>query len=213
MPSFDAAGRAYLHSSCSGRVLLAVPGSHSFRRVVTVARGAVRDLVLGLSGPGEGLASWIPTACSVDDASGPFPGPVLASVLRGGTFATPLAVTAAGVGALDSVGVAVPGGGIVSAFATAANGFPTTANVSLGTAPPLPAGAAVVAADGGGDIVFESPIGQLSPAAVAVIPAGGAPAQTAPLRLGVTAVAPFGRTVARACQEGKGPLRLSVWRP
>ena len=66
VPSFDVSGQAYLSSSCSGRILLAAPASHSFRRVITLARGAVRELSLGLSGSGEGLASWIPTACSTD---------------------------------------------------------------------------------------------------------------------------------------------------
>jgi hypothetical protein len=213
VPSFDAAGRAYLHSSCSGRVLVAAPGSHSFRRVVTLTHGSVRDLVLGLSGPGEGLASWIPTACSTDQAAESAPGPVLASVLRAGTFAAPRTLTAAGVGAESSVSVAVPGGGIVSARARAANGFPTVSTVSLGTAPALPAGDAPVAADGGGDIVFGSSFAQLPPATLAVLPAGGAPARMAPSQIGATAVAPFGRAVALAWQEGKGPLKLSVWRP
>src|SRR5271165_4512279 len=87
VPSFDSAGAAYLHSSCSARVLLSSPGSHAFRRVVTLTRGPVRDLSLGLSGAGEGLVSWIPTPCSTDEAAGSLPGPVLASRLHGEVFA------------------------------------------------------------------------------------------------------------------------------
>lgn len=34
VPSFDSAGRAYLHSSCSARVLLAAPGSHVYEASV-----------------------------------------------------------------------------------------------------------------------------------------------------------------------------------
>jgi len=214
VPSFDAAGRAYLHSSCSARVLLASPGSHVFRRVLTLASGPVRDLSLGLSGAGEGLVSWIPTACSVDEAGGPLPGPVLARELHAGVFAAPVELTPAGVAADESESVAVRGGGVVGWVAHDRLGVPSSANRSLGSVPTLPTGAAPLAADGGGDIIFGgqgTPLFSSLP--VTVIPAGGTAAQPSPAQTADIATAPFGRTVAIAWYEGKGPLQLSSWRP
>lgn len=213
VPSFDSAGGAYLHSSCSARVLLASPGSHAFRRVATLARGPVRDLSLGLSGAGEGLVSWIPTACSTDEAAGPMPGPVFARQLHGAVFAAPLRLTAAGVVADDSESVAVRGGGVVGWVARDRFNVPFGANTSLGSAPTLPAGAAPLAADGAGDVVFGRQGAVPSSLQVAVIPAGGTVAQSSPAQFAEVGAAPFGRTVAIAWYEGKGPLQISSWRP
>lgn len=209
VPSFDSAGGAYLHSSCSARVLLAPPGSHTFRRVVTLTRGPVRDLSLGLSGAGEGLASWIPTACSSEEGTGPPPGPVFACQLHTGVFAAPVRLTAAGVEADGSESVAVRGGGVVGWV----DAVPYFTNMSLGSAPMLPAGAAPLAADGGGDVVFGGQGTALSSLHVAVIPAGSTAAQPSPAQVAAIGTAPFGRTVAIAWYEGKGPLQLSSWRP
>lgn len=207
-PSFDSAGRAYLHSSSSARVLLAAPGSHAFRRVVTLARGAVRDLSLGLSGAGEGLVSWIQPGRSE------YAGPVLASRLAGGVFRAPVTVTPAGVAAEDSTSVAVRGGGVVGWSSPV--DVPSWTDVSLGAAPALPAAARPIAADGGGDVVFAEHAGTLSPTLplqIALIPAGGTAAQRSPLPFGAVGAAPFGRTVAAGCSECKAPLQLSLWGP
>jgi len=212
-PSFDAAGRAYLHSSCSARVLLAAPGSYVFRRVVTLAHGAVRDLSLGLSGAGEGLVSWIPTHCSVDQAAGPMVGPVLTSRLTGGVFAAPVTVTPAGVSATYSESVAVAGGGVVGWSSLDRFSVPFDANVSLGSAPALPADATPLAADGSGDVVFGPPRDVLSSLHLTVIPAGSTAVQPSAAQFAAIGAAPFGRTIAIGWAEPKGPLRLSVWRP
>jgi hypothetical protein len=213
IPSFDSAGAAYLHSAHSARVLLASPGSRAFRRVVTLAHGPVRDVSLGLSGTGEGLASWIATGRSTDQAAGPYAGPVLASRLRGGVFATPATLTAVGAAADESWSVAVRGGGVVGWVSRDRFNYPSGANVSLGAAPVLPADAAPLSADGGGDIVFGRQRTVLSALPLAVIPAGGAAAQPSPAQLAVIGAAPFGRTVAIGWNEGKGPLEMSVWHP
>lgn len=216
-PSFDQGGRAYLHSSCSGRVLLARPASHSFDRLVTLTRAPARDLALGLSGAGEGLASWIPSPCS----SAELAGPVMASVLRGGRFSAPETIAptpvSSGVPAAlaedESSSVAVPGGAIVSWSTTIAGGFPTFSSVSLGVAPALPPATRPLAADGAGDIVLGTQQGELQPGPITLLPAGSGPAQPSPARVGQVAVAPFGRGAALAWQEARGPLQLAVWRP
>ena len=213
VPSFDSAGAAYLHSSCSARVLLSSPGRHAFRRVVTLTRGPVRDLSLGLSGAGEGLVSWIPTPCSTDEAVGSLPGPVLASRLHGGVFAAPATLTAAGVAADDSDSVAVRGGGVIGWVARDRFNVAFDSNTSLGSAPALPAGATPLAADGGGDVVFAGQRTVLASLHIAVMPAGGASVQPSPAQAAGVGTAPFGRTVAIAWYEGKGPLQLSSWRP
>lgn len=211
-PSFDAGGTAYLHSSCSGRILLAAPRSRRFARTLTVAHGAVRDLSLGLSGAGEGFVSWIPTACSADAASGPLPGPVLARSLRAGALG-PLQAVSAGAVAQDSESVAVPGGSVVGWLAGALLSAPVPVNASFGPAPALPAGAAPLAADGGGDVVFGRPRAAFSTLSVAVAPAGGGGLVSSAAQFAAVAAAPFGRGAAIAWQEGRGPIRLSVWRP
>ncbi len=213
VPSFDAGGQAYLYSGCSGRVLLAAPGSRSFDRVLTLARGAVRQVSLGLSGRGEGLASWIPTRCSVDQAAGPLPGPVLASRLLGGRFAAPGAATPAGASAAASQSVAVPGGGIVSWYEALPSGFPSLSSVSLGTAPSLGPGTSALAADGAGDVLAGRPRWPVPSVAFAVLPAGGGALQSGPGQDGLVAGAPFGRGAAHAWTESGGPLLLSLWRP
>lgn len=211
-PSFDVAGGVYLHSSCSGRILRAAPHSPRLTRTVVIAHGAVRGLSLGLSGAGEGFASWIPTACSADAASGPLPGPVLARSLRAGSFG-PLQAVSAGASAQDSESVAVPGGSVVGWLAGGLFSAPVPENASFGPAPALPAGAAPLAADGGGDVVFGRPRAVLSTLSVAVAPAGGGAVQASAAQYAVVAAAPFGHGAAIAWQEGRGPIRLSVWRP
>jgi hypothetical protein len=212
VPSFDSAGETYLHSSCSARVLLASPGNHTFRRVVTLTSGPVRDLSLGLSGAGEGLVSWIPTACSTDEAAGPIPGSVLASVLDGGVFAAPAELTPVGVTADYSESVAVPGGGVIGWLARDKFNVPFGASASLGSAPALPEGATPIAADGGGDVVFGGPRAVLSSLQIAVMPVGSTVAEPSSALVAVVGTAAFGRAVAVGWSEGTGPLRLSVWR-
>lgn len=213
VPSFDVGGTAYLHSECGGRVLLASAGSRRFARIVTLARGPVRDLSFGLSGAGAGLVSWIPTACSTDEAAPPAPGPVLASELRAGVFGPPRTLTGAGAVAEGSHGVAVPGGGIVDWFFTPPTGFPAAFGVSLGPAPVLPAGTAALAADGGGDVIAGSPLGPFPGRPMSVIPRGGQVAQAVPGLAGVVVGAQYGRAFGHAWSEPDGRLRLSLWRP
>jgi hypothetical protein len=230
-PQFDARGTAYLSSPCSGRVLIAPAGSHSFRRSVLIAPGSVFDLSLSLDGAGRGLAAWIAGDCSTDPEATPnTPGPVFVSPLRGGTFAKPHALTPSTTQAVRSRAVAVPGSGTVSWDILAPNGVGEPFSAQIG-AHGLPgatqqgANAVIpITADGRGDVVLEggraaNTYGPGAPAPgplankLFVRPAGGGPDQPAPAPFGEAAAAPFGRAAALAWYKGPTTLELSVWRP
>ncbi len=216
LPQFDSSGRLYLVSACSGRVLLAAPGSLSFRRTVTLTAGPVSDLTLALSGAGEGLASWIAGACSSDQAVGNTPGPVMASLLRSGTFAAPKTLTAPGAKAFYLTAAAVPGGGALGWVLAGISGVPLPATALVGTpavSATAPAGVVPLIADGGGDVLFGPTRVLVAAGPFFIRPAGGSPDQTLATRSGEAAVAPFGRAVAIAGYGGSATLWLSVWRP
>ncbi len=213
-PVFDVIGNAYLYSPCSGRILLAAPGSRRFTRTVTLARGPVSDLSVGTSGAGEGLVTWAAAACSTDRAVGNLPGAVLASSLKGGVFSATQVLTPPGVLAYDAQSAAAPGGGIASWRTTGEDGVAVLTVRVLGTPglfAPVPSGSEPVASTRGGDILFRPAQIRLSEtAAPLVLPRRGAPAETAPAASGVLAAAPFARLAAIAFYDPG--LALSVWR-
>lgn len=232
VPQFDARGTAYLSSPCIGRILIAPAGSHTFSRSVLIAPGPVLDLSLSLDGAGQGLVAWIAGACSTDPEVAPStPGPVFVSLLRGGTFAKPQALTPRSTQAISGSAIAVPGGGTVSWDVVAANGVEEPFSAQIG-ANGLPgatqqgANAVIpIAADGGGDVVLEGGRaantygpGAPGPGPLAhmlfVRPAGGGPDQPAPSpRIGGVAAAPGGRAFALTLSASPTTLNLSVWRP
>lgn len=212
---FDVKGSAYLFSPCSGRVLVASPGGLSFDRVVTLSRGPVSDLSLSVSGPGEGLASWVGGACSTDQAVGDAPGPLYASLLKRGVFAKASILTPGGVTAFFARGVAVRGGGLVS-WRTLGSDLVAVPHLAFvgepGPFATVPAGSEPVAADGGGDVLLSSAsIWPTEPPVETLLPRAGAPPEAAAAGTGVLAVAPFARVAADAW-FASGRLELSVWR-
>ncbi|HYB23572.1 MAG TPA: hypothetical protein VED41_07230, partial [Solirubrobacteraceae bacterium] len=66
VPQFDAGGTAYLHSNCSGRVLIAPAYSQHFSRTVMLTPGPALAMTLSLASAGQGLAAWVAGACSDD---------------------------------------------------------------------------------------------------------------------------------------------------
>ena len=92
-PEFDAAGNAYLVSSCYANVLVARAHSRSFRSHV-LDDSSVVGFTLSLSGPGRGVAAWVEGTCPSGE-SGNTLGPVFTSVLRNGRFGSRLALTPA----------------------------------------------------------------------------------------------------------------------
>ena len=230
-PHFDARGTAYLSGPCSGRVLIAPAGSQRFRRSVLIAPGPALDLSLSLDGAGQGLAAWIAGVCSTDPEATPnTPGPVFVSLLRGGKFAKPHALTPSTTEADGSRAAAAPGDGTVSWDVRAANGVeePFSAQIGAGGLPGATqqgANAVIpITSDGGGDVVLEGGRaantygpGAPGPGPLAnvlfVRPAGGGPDQPAPSPFGEAAAAPFGRAAALAWYTGPTTLELSVWRP
>ena len=230
VPQFDSRGTAYLHSYCSGRVLIAPAHSQRFSRTVMLTPGPALAMNLSLDGAGQGLAAWVAGACSNDEAESNTPGPVFVSLLRGGTFAKPQALTPHSTQAISGSAVAVPGGGTVSWYVVAANGAPEPFSFQIG-ANGLPGATqqganAVIAvtADGRGDVVLEGGRaantygpGAPGPGPLAntlfLRPVGGGPDQPAPSPSGEAAAAPFGRAVALTWYNGPTTLELSVWRP
>jgi hypothetical protein len=228
---FDSRGTAYLHSNCSGRVLIAPAHSQRFSRTVMLTPGPALAMTLSLDGAGQGLAAWVAGACSNDpEAVGNTTGPVFVSLLRGGTFAKPQALTPRSTQAISDSAVAAPSGGTVSWYVNAANGVPEPFSSQIG-ANGLPGATqqganAVIAftADGRGDAVLEggraaNTYGPGAPApgpfanTLFVRPVGGGPDQPAPSPFGEAAAAPLGRAVALTWYHGPATLELSVWRP
>jgi len=220
-PAFDAAGTAYLASSCSGSVAIAPPGSRRFRPAV-VTSGPVSYFKLSLSGAGQGLAAWVAGACSYDEEVLNAPGPVLAATLSGGSFTPAVVLAAAPTQAEDVIPAAVPaGGGSVSWFtydgttftalsvAIDAGGHP---GATVSSANPM----TEVGSDSGGDLVFApAPVTGAGAGAGSVLvqPASGGAAQIAPATPGsALALAPSGRVVVCAWYA-TGGLDVSVWRP
>ncbi len=219
LAQFDARGTAYLSSSCSGRVLIAPPGSRRFGRAVTLTRGPVSQLTLSLAGAGRGLAAWVAGECSYDEAVPDTPGPVLYSALRAGAFSPPRTLTSPTAQAFYSSAVGVDGGGVVSwaAYEAAAAFAVFSAPIGAdGLAEATQHGASAiiaVCADAGGDLVYSRPPGSgPTPSEVFVRRAGGAD-EPAPAASGAVAAAPFGRAIALAYYPNAATLELSLWRP
>ena len=233
IPEFDPQGRAYVWGRCDGVVVSTAPRSHTFGRPVILARRPVSSFTLSLAGPGRGLAAWIRGGCAVAMEEGNKPGPLLASVLRGGSFSSPVAVTGPSTLAVGSVALAQrAGGGTVTWVQEDAPPVPAR-NVHIGTngrpGPILPAPVSYDvlvpgAYDGGGDTVlvpaaeWDLPGAEQSPEAdaAAVAPAGGGSQQLAPVSVqagGRTGVASFGRRVVRLWSNSPSTLAVSVWRP
>jgi hypothetical protein len=209
--TYDAAGAAYLYSSCSGRVLIAMPGSHSFGKTVTLSPGQVSDLSLSTSGAGEGLASWVTGACG---DPGNAPGSVLASSIKGGVFGAPVALTTPSELAHNSRSAAVPGGGIASWEVIGSAHWTVRTAGSPGALAAIPPESVPIVADGGGDVLF-SPM-ELFPVPTPpqfVLPRKGAPIQLSPSTGGQLAAAPFARLGAAAWYANQRSLMLTVWRP
>ena len=222
VPQFDSRGAAYLSGPCSGLVRIAPPRSHRFSRTVVLTGKQVFSFTLALSGGGRGVAAWVSGECQ-----GHMPGPVLASVMKGGRFGRPLALTSAATQAVGARAVAAPGGDTVVYYAGRAagqpSGWPEASVVQIGAGgvpgatQTLPVNAPVASAsDGGGDLVFEPTPGP-SAGPMFVRPAGGGADEPAPSSGLVAVAAPVGRAVAVAWNTsptGSGPtMALSVWRP
>ena len=218
VPQFDAAGNAYLSSSCSGTVAIAAAHSQHFsRRVVTA--GAAQSFTLALSGAGQGLAAWVAGACSYSDAAGPGSGPVLASVLHSGTFATPITLTPATTQSAWAGAVPTPGGAVVTWLSyergnVVSFSVPVAANGVIGAPSEGETVTVPLAADGGGDLLLEPETAVAGPAsAIVVRPAGGGTDQPAPVSAGRAAAARDGRVIAIVWIADSTKLELSIWRP
>jgi hypothetical protein len=221
VPQFDAAGAAYLASPCSGSVAIAPTHSRSFHRTIVTSRAA-QSFTLALSGAGHGIAAWVAGACSYSESSASGNGPVLASVLRAGTFGTQIALTPPATAAFDASAVAVPGGITVSWSAyigntsnSAAYSLLIDANGVPGTTQHAPT-AVPLATDGGGDVLFAPTASAPSGPGVFVQPAGGGADQPGPAPSGqqeASAVAPAGRVIALIWASNNTTLELSVWLP
>lgn len=242
IPAFDAGGTAYVTGPCTGFVFTAAPHARVFGPPILVAPGGRSPsrmsltglgFNLSLSGAGTGLASWLHGACSFDAAAGNEPGPPFASVLRAGTFGSPLALS--GSVASTTAAVAVPGaGGIVSwgSFGEGASpelfSAPIGTNSTVGPVEPATGQLTPIAADGGGDQVLAKQTAPLPTTwlpwpgdqaiqgqSVVLRPAGGGADEPAPSPSGSLATAtPLGRAAALVWTNSAGiGLTLSVWRP
>jgi len=206
IPQFDAHGAAYLSGSCNGFVRVAPAHSHRFRRTAVLTNSQVFIFTLALSGAGRGIAAWVTGECD-----GHTPGPVFASVLKGGKFGTPLALTPSATQAVDANAVAAPGGDTVTWYAGVGGGQPSAwpqayslqigANGVPGATQTLPIGAPIaLVSDAGGDVVFGLTLGTGTPhgPGLFVRPAGGGADQPAPSLGQVAGATPVGRAVAVA---------------
>lgn len=231
-PQFDGDGNAYLASNCYGTVLIARAHAHRFRSHV-VTTSSVVGFRLSLSGSGRGLAAWVNGQCSFGGAAKTY-GPVFASVLHGGAFSTPLALTSASAQDYPGNVVAMNGGGTVTWSSRAPAGTQPTLTsgfvgfvVQIGTdgrpgaTQPLTSDPPF-AADAGGDIVFTpfTPALLVRATAMFIRPARGGAPQTAPsparpAEFNLSVASPIGRTVALTwtVSPGQRHWELSVWRP
>lgn len=89
--AFDARGRAYVWTTCDGVVGITSPHGHKLRLVHLTAGTAALSLAVARSG--GGIAGWVPTRCTNDQAAGTPPGVLHASALRDGAFASPVILT------------------------------------------------------------------------------------------------------------------------
>jgi hypothetical protein len=236
IPAFDARGSAYVWGNCDGVVLSTSPPSHRFGSPVAVAPAPVLGFTVSLAGPGQGLAGWVHGVCTTDEAAGDTPGPVLARILRGGTFGPLLALSSADTSAGGVDVVALPdgsgsvgwgltqgqigAGGLFRLFQTT-----YTAPIADGVVGPVQqvlGGLTPVAATGGGDQVLagshpagtQEVQGALVQGAltggVVMRPAGGGADQPAPSPYGMLATAtPLGRAAAlewNTSPTGGGPI-------
>jgi hypothetical protein len=227
--AFDAGGAAYVWGSCDAALLRAPARSTRFAAPIVLG-GRARGFTLALSGSGRGLASWAAGKCSYGAEDPPELGPVSASVLRGGTFASPVALTAPDTRADGANAIALPGGGIVSFRAYDASSFagrtftvPLT-SAGFGPARPVAGGLVPIAADGGGDLLLQDTGTVYSTGRVVLRPATGADepapatAITAPAAHAMPAAgrgaALLWRTVAHTDIYAPAQrLALAVWRP
>jgi hypothetical protein len=212
---------------CDGIVLSAPPHSHRFGRAVVVARPPVSNFTLSLVGPAQGLAAWLRGGCTTAMEEGPNqPGPVLASILRGGAFGKPLALTSPATRALSSNAVARPGGGGTVSWspyvlppANTTSSIRVAANGTLGpvlSGPQIPSGLVPATIDGAGDQILASAYWSAFPGlqgGVVVRPVGGGADQPAPSPYGGLADAPTGRAFALAWNTNPSTFALSIWRP
>lgn len=208
VPQFDAAGAAYLSSSCSGTVAIEPPRSRSFR-AATVTAGPVQSFALALSGAGRGLAAWVAGTCSYNDASGNQDGAVRVSVLRDGAFAAPFTVDPAPTESVESVAA---GGAVDVSWSDRTSAtVQVAADGTLG-AVARNATALPLAVDGDGDVL-------LAPAVALgfgdfVRPAGGGVDQPgpAPWGVGTWAVSSAANVMALLWTPDIATLELSIWR-
>lgn len=227
VPQFDAAGTAYLSSRCSGAVAIAPAHTRRFSRTI-VTGGAAKSFALALSGPGQGLATWVAGACSFSETTPSQPGAVLVRLLKAGRFAGPFTLTTAQ--AESAQAVATPAGATVSWDTRATNNVeePFSAQldpnglpgaVQQGTDAVIP-----IAADGRGDVLLRGGraantygLGAPAPGPLAdklfVRPVGGGADQPAPGPLGEAAANPHGRTIALLSAPEMTKLTLSIWHP
>jgi hypothetical protein len=216
---FDSAGTAYLTSGCSGRVLLASGPGRPFGKTLVFSRVPVSSMTLSLSGPGEGLATWIEGACSFDEAVGETPGPVLLQGLRHGSLGPRhlVAPLSQSMTAIASTVVATPQGGEVSWFGYGgpSGNFAYQAAVGRDAAPGTTEvvndGLIELAADGAGDVLWGSVPDLAFPSEMFMRTSTGAE-QRAPASSGTSAIAPFGRSATLLWRNGT-QLELSVWHP
>ena len=229
--AFDAGGAAYVWGSCDAALLRAAAGSRRFGAPIVLG-GRARGFSLALSGAGRGLASWAAGRCSYGAEDPPELGPVSASVLRGGTFGSPVALTAPGIRSDGATAVALPGGaGIVSFRAYEPSSIigrtfaaPLTA-AGFGPASAVAGGLVPIAADRGGDVLLQDADSASPTGRIAVRPAAGGPDEPGPQAAATEgpdhAVSPDGRgaavlwrTLARSDIHAPAHrLGLAVWRP
>ncbi len=225
VPSFDASGRAYLASACSGLVFSAAPHHHDFGAPIVVAKGsadhAALHFSLSLSGARQGLASWSNGSCTSDEAAGDTTGPIFASVLRQGRFGAPVLLSGPQDQAQGSVAVASANGGGVVSWTTAGPVAVFTRAIDPvgvpGATEPASGAIVPVLADGGGDRLLSAATYFLTgvpsvQGGVIARPITG-PDQPAPSDEGTLAVAaPTGRASVLVWTTRLG-ARFSVWRP
>ncbi|HEU4975033.1 MAG TPA: hypothetical protein VFT50_08070 [Baekduia sp.] len=222
IPSFDAAGRAYLVNPCGHALRTAAPGRRRFAPSIAVAGGHVLGLSLSVAGAGRGLVSWVGGWCSRDATVGDEPGPAYVRTITGGRLGAtePLPSTAA---ATWTHAVAVAGRPSSAAWGEQGEQrsgifrVDVTAGGVLGPLVAGPDGTVPALADGGGDVVVAPalpvpPLGADS-GVVAVAPAGGGPSEAAPAVGSVAAATPGRRAAVLWSTQPPGATYVSVWRP
>jgi hypothetical protein len=219
--AFDAGGTGYAWAECDGVVRIARP-HRGFTRSLALTTGQALDFSVSVTRAGTGLAAWSAAPCSTDAAATGQGGPAFASILGGGRFGPPVALTAATAHAFRTSALAAPGGGGTVTWQEGGGTFvtPVAATGVFGPAGPAAAGLAPFAADGGGDQVLagrgsEDSLPQFG---VVVRRADGAPDEAAPRDHGTLAAAsPLGRAFALTWNTSPtgagGRQAIAVWLP